>query len=302
MTFLNRFRRSLVLLVVAAIGANIFSGCVGLRMWEKGKYFSSDRAADFEQRNINTVGIYVFSEGKAVDGSEKPFNGWDVVNSVLSLPLVLFGRYSFGGPQIGVSKYHYPDRVELGSVFEPDTANAGPSIELATALKKELEERGYTAVVVADMPHSGEIPVDRCLKHAKESGYDAAFIVDYVGLKRWTEYAGETTSQVGRTTVVTTHVNTYDGYLYLPNGAMFDVKKNNELLWRTSYYGLVEHAHVPNFSSEPFTQVVNEPVIANGGETYFAAAPKAAKVLLAPTKWADSFKELPLKEGARRRF
>lgn len=283
-------------ILIACVVSACIPGCIGFRLWEKGKYFKTDRKEDFDQRGFSKVGIYVFSDGAPRDGKNDPFDAADVISSIISLPVTLMGGGSPVQSTGGVSKGYFPGPIKASSEFEPDTSNTGPSLELAAAVKKQLDDRGYKSEVVSDMPHSGTVTVESCLKDARDKGFDAAFIVNYTGLKSWTKYAGTTTEYVGRRTITRTNVQVFEGYLYLPSAAIFDVRKNDEV-WQTSYYGIVEHAHTFNFSSEPFTEVVSDVVIANGADTFVAAAPLAAQSLLTPKYWPESYKEVPEKDG-----
>jgi hypothetical protein len=62
---------------------------------------------------------------------------------------------------------------------------------------------------------------------------------------------------------------------------------------------LVEHAHLPNLSNEPFTRAVTDKVIVNGADNYVDAATNAAGVMFQPAAWTAGFVAFP--EGGDRK-
>jgi len=259
-------KSSIFLTISLAVSAALFSSCSGLAVWNMGKYFKTELAPDADKRDISTVGVYVFSDGAAIDAGNEHFVGFD--------------------------KSWWPKEIHTSSVFEPDTANSGPSLELGTAISQELEDRGYKAKVIGDLGHSGEVSVEQVLKHAKEKGLDAVFIAHYSGVSSWTEYAGETYGY----RVVITNYNVVEGYIYIPNAMFYDLKRN-DVVWKNSYYGLTEKAHSPNIVGDPFNELASDAVKNTADETYLKAAPKAAKSIFSPALWPKSFKAFPVKEG-----
>ena len=298
-----RIIRPLFILLFSA--SFLVSGCTGLKMWEKGDYFQSELSSQFDINEVSRVGVYVYSDGDTKDGSDRPFDVAELVEQIVLLPLQLAsGSLSFGRPQIGFNTKFYPSRVTVETVMEPDTANAGPSLELANKIQSRLKEYGYTAEVVTDLGHEGEISVQNCILHARDNNYDAAFVVYYAGLSRWTKFAGTTSRRsydyaTGRsTTITTTLVDVLNGYLYLPNVTMFSSETGN-VLWKNWYYGIYENAHLPNLSGETFTKVADDLIYPLTDEDYFKAASKALDAIFEPAAWPDSFKEFP-KRGERR--
>ncbi len=276
------------------ISAIVFNGCglQGFRTWYKGKYFNSALAKDFKERDIKKIGVYVFSDGAAKDakGGSRGFDGF-----LTNIYKPGFGTKGISKEDVSLDKKYYPEDVTLGSAFNPDTSNSGPSSELAIQIAKKLTAMGYVARDVLGLGHSGTVSLDQCIKDAKSKNYDAAFVVYYSGLDKWPEYSGkEITSSL-----ITTHVTIYDGFLYIPNAALFAVK-DGARLWNNSYYGIVENAHFFNISAEPYTKLVHKAIIHNGDETYIKAAPKAVKLLFEPEYWQDSFAPLPIRGDGKK--
>lgn len=295
-----RYKNSLALIAISA--AILLPGCGGLKVWQNGRHFQTSLSPKYAADSVDKVAVYVFSEGEAVNGQDIPMDALDIVGSILMLPIkLLSGDFSFGGTQIGLHQSHFPYKVERGVTFEPDSRNAGPSLELANAVKEHLSDKGYPATVITTMPHTGEIPLADVLAHARNEGYDVAFVVYYKGLSSWTEYAGTETHYSGRTRIVTTNVNVFNGFLFIPNAGMFDVN-TGEQLWKYNNYGMVQKAHLPNLAGEPFVAVVSEALVRNGGDDYFIAAKKAATLLFDPEHWQKSFIEIPQKGDGKRRM
>lgn len=285
----------LLLFLVGSIG---LSGCSGMKLWEQGDYFQSELTKEFEVDDMSRIGIYVFSDGESRDGTKKPFDAAELVEQIITLPLqILSGSFTIGMSQYGFSTKFFPPAVTADATFEPDTSNAGPSLELATQIKNELKSWGYNPEVVTDLGHRNEVSVAQCLEHARTKQYDGAFIVCYSGLVRWAEYAGTATTTVssavsGSSTVTTQLYNIVNGYLYLPNASFFDAK-SGERLWNNWFYGIYENAHVFNVSDEPFTIVSDKVVLTMTDSDYFKAAGKAIGTLFRPLNWPDSFTEFP---------
>jgi hypothetical protein len=293
-------RQRLFALPVALVAIMFLgTGCAGLRLWEKGRYFQTELSPGIKPDQIHNIGVYVYSDGEAVNGTEIPFDVFDLIGDILMFPIKLFSTGAhFNSTQVGLNSKFFTDEIRTGESFEPDTSNSGPSLELATAVQSQLKDLGYGAEIVTDLGHSKEISVEDCLAHAKKAGYDAVFIVHYTGMKSWTEFAGTQITEGYRSTLITTKIKIHNGYLFIPNAALFDTK-SGQRLWATSNYGIVEHAHIPNLSGEPFIMVESSALIYNGDDDYFKAAPKAALMIFSPQMWKESFKEFP-KRGEKR--
>jgi hypothetical protein len=256
-------RRNIVgLLALLSIVTMVSSGCAGLFLWEKGKFYHSEAmdSATVVAKNIQSVGVYAFSNGEAIEHTM----------------------------MIGLSMYDWPSEVTASSSFDPDTSLAGPSLEISNVVAKQLNERGYNAKAVSDLGHNGTITVEQCLKDAKAKGYDGAFIIHYSGVKNWQQNLGSTYS--GRTETI--HLAEHDGFLYIPNATFFETKTGDQI-WKNSYYGLVENAHLFNFSNQSFVKVVESSMVNNDAGTYIGAAPKAVNVLLEPTLFPGTTKPFP---------
>lgn len=299
---MRKFQPLFIALVISSL---LSSGCTGLKMWEKGDYFQSDVAKDFDVNEVRRVGVYVYSNGEAIDGTSRPFDVTELLEQIVLLPVqLLSGSFTFGGPQIGFTTKFYPSKVTTETVMETDTSNAGPSLELANKIKSKLNEFGYLAETITDLGHDGDISVEQCIVHARENRYDAAFVVYYSGLSRWTKFAGTSTRTTydyvsgTNTTINTTHVDVFNGYLYLPNTTMF-ATESGKVLWKNWYYGVYENAHIINLAGEEFTAVANSVIYPMADEDYFKASTKAVETIFAPTAWPDSFTEFP-KRGDRK--
>ena len=262
-------RNLLVLMLLLAAFSVTVSGCAGLFMWEKGHYYHSEvmDSASLAAKDVRTVGVYVFSDGEAVEHT-----------MVMGLGLT-----------------DWPSQVERSSSFDPDTSLAGPSLELANDIAKELNDKGYTAKAVTDMGHSGDITAEQCLAHAQKNGYDSALIVEYRGIRNWRQAMG--TVVLGSAAAVLNH----NGFLYIPNATFFEAKTGDQL-WTNYYYGLVEYAHLPNFWNESFVKVAEKAFVDNDAETYILAAPKAASLLLEPPLFPGTTKAFPTKGEKKHRM
>ncbi|MDP4219043.1 MAG: hypothetical protein Q8916_01660 [Bacteroidota bacterium] len=240
----------------------LLSSCSGLFVGNKGDFFHTSLGDTSEVHQMKSVGVYVFSNGETRGG---------VYNFLESTSV-------------------FPDEVQQGAKFYPDTANSGPSLELANAITKELLDRGYTAHASTNLPQGEKVTLEDCIADAKKQGYDGVFIAYYTGFNQWSKVAGVTYGWNTRTT----HINVYEGYMYITNSGFFNVS-NGEELWKNSYYGVVENAHVINFYNEPFTIAVPKALYECSGDSYMEAASHAAKVIFDPPMWHDSFKEFPSK-------
>ncbi|MDB5035216.1 MAG: hypothetical protein JWQ98_2457 [Chlorobi bacterium] len=236
------------------------TGCTGLLSTDAGKYFHCERKGDIRTDNIKAVGIYTFSSGPIIYAE-------------------------------GLEPDLYPPEITGTTLLAPDTINTEPSRELARAIKRELELRGYKAPVMSGLGHSKAVNVNNCLADARSKGMDAVFITYYAGISSRWRYARST----GRAPSLETTSTHRNGYMYLPNSALFDAR-TGDLLWSNSYYGLVENAHVVNISNEGFIDIVPEALIETGDENFVGAASKAVKNIFTPPLWPDSFREFPVRE------
>src|SRR5207253_608713 len=109
---------------------------------------------------------------------------------------------------------NWPTEVTPDATFSPDTSMAGPSLEFAKAVCKQLEEKGLSAKAVTELGHSNEITAQQCMTHAKAQGFDGAFIVYYTGLS-WKP--ATSASYMGGV------IQTSGGFLYIPNAAFYEV-------------------------------------------------------------------------------
>jgi hypothetical protein len=264
------FMRTSILGLIALliVGTVTSSGCSGLFLWEKGKFYHSEvlDSATLAAKDIRTVGVYAFSDGDPVEHTMV----------------------------IGLSMSDWPSEVSSDASFDPDTSLAGPSLEISNAMVKQLNDRGYNATAVTDLGHNGDITVDQCLKNAQSHGYDGAFIIYYKGIKNWQQETGSSTAG----NITTINLTEHDGFLYIPNATFFETKTGNQL-WKNSYYGLVENAHLPNLSNQSFVKVVEQSMTDNDAGTYIEAAPKAASILLAPSLFPGTTKPFPGKGEKR---
>ena len=109
-------------IVVISLTSLLLCSCSGLWLWQQNQYFTTSVAADFQQRNIKSIGVYVFSNGSSYDG-------------------------------VQLSYSYYPDDIVATTVFAPDSSNTGPSLELAQAVKRKLVEKGYSVSIIDKLGH-----------------------------------------------------------------------------------------------------------------------------------------------------
>ncbi len=184
--------------------------------------------------------------------------------------------------------------VRRMSIF-PDTSNTGPSLELALQVREQLNQRGYSGIVMEDLGHSNAITVKECLANAREHKLDAAIVVFYSGLHTWREpnYCPECLDYRSMwRTRVSLFSSLHHGYLYLPNATIFN-PADESTIWSTNYYGVLQEAHLPNLSNEDLASVADLAVLPSADTDYFAAAPKTARLMFDPLFWPGSFKEFP---------
>jgi hypothetical protein len=218
----------------------LIGGCVS------DKYFRTELDPEFVPESIDTVGVFVFSNGPTIHGS--------------------------------VSAFYYPEEVTRSTTLFPDTTNTGPSLELAREIVKQLEARGYVAVMVEEMGHRNWVSVDQCIEHARNRGYGAAFVASYTGFDK-----------IGRT----------PAYVYVTNAALFTVEPSKRV-WSNCYYGLVQNSHTRSLSLQSGSLMIYEAWKHVSGMTYVETAPKAAEALFAPQLWPASFTPLPARTRSPR--
>jgi hypothetical protein len=192
----------------------------------------------------------------------------------------------------GFTPSNFPDKIEIPFKVRTDSANAGPSFELALAMQKELEERGYTSEAATDAPHRGVVTSEGILTHAKAAGYDAAVVIVYTVFNRWQQLRGIETSTTFNTRTTTINVNYTEGYLIIPSVALVDVA-TGRMLWNSAYYGLVSGAHSPNVSNQALSIAVNDVLVEHGRKTYVDAAKVAVDRVFNPKHWKGSYKPFP---------
>ncbi|MBU3678355.1 MAG: hypothetical protein FGM32_01945 [Candidatus Kapabacteria bacterium] len=283
------------------------SGCYGLALPERGMHYQTEKVANLDAMKFRKIGVYALSDGKA-----QSLNGMQMgqlymagiwVFNFVPVPYAgsLVTRSNATDPY-GFSPSNFPDKIEIPFKLKTDSSNAGPSFELALAMKKQLEERGFDAEAATDVPHSGHVTSEQMLAHATKSGYDAAFLMTYKLYKRWQRLAGTETTQSFNTRTTIVNVKYNEGYLYIPSVALVDVK-TGKILWSSAYYGIVSNAHTPNASNQAFGIVVNEAIIQLGRETYVEAAKSAVENIFKPQYWKGSYKPFPApkqrKEGEK---
>jgi len=295
--------RLFVPITALVLGALLCNGCAGLnglKIWQQGHYFTTDLNDTYRPDSVRSIGIYVFSDGEAVDNSNDPFDALELIPSILFPPFALY-YYGGGHSTRIISPTFYPSSVSATSVLEPDSSNTGASLELAKAIQKQLAQRDYSATVVTDIGHSGDIPVATCLDDANAKGYDAACIVSYGAVWKW-RLPSNIISEYGlRSNTSSSSGYTYEGFIYLPNVTIFSTA-SHEVLWSNSFYGVYEHAHVVNLSDEPFTKTSMPVVLTLGESNYFEAAPRAAAALFNPIYWRESFKGFPPRNQKERKW
>lgn len=277
--------------LIAIIITITINSCSGLRVWDKGKYYKVQYNSSIELPYEPKLGIYVFSDGKPIDGRNKPFDAFNLIGDIIAFPITILSILSPTNPQIGVHQKHYTNPVTLSSSFYPDTSNSGPSLELALAAQKALDSLGYNSDIILDMGHNKKITTTECLINAQNKNYDLIFIIYYSCLSDWRLLEGYT--HTGNTTIIRYSLN--KGFLFIPNAALIDVKRS-EIIWSYSYYGLVENAHLINLSQEPFIKIDPKALIPSAAPTYIEAAPKAVELIFNPPLWRKSFISFPSKK------
>ncbi len=282
---------------IYATVALALSGCYGLALHEKGVHYQTEKVSNLDEMKFKKIGVYSLSDGKAQSLNGVQMDGlyfagvW--VFNFLPFPYAgsMITRPNATDPY-GFTPSNFPDKIEIPFKIKTDSSNAGPSFELALAMTKQLEERGYEAEAATDAPHRGYVSSDQIMTHAKNAGYDAVFMMTYTLYKRWQELAGTATSQSFNTRTTIINVKYTEGYLYIPSVALVDVQ-TGKILWSSSYYGIVSNAHTPNISNQAPSIAVNTAITETGRDTYVAAAKSAVENIFNPHYWKGSYKPFP---------
>lgn len=283
------------------------SGCYGLALNEKGMHYQTAKVANLDAMKFKKIGVYALSDGKAQSLVGLQMSGLHIAAlwpfNILPFPYTgsLITRAN-GTDIYGFTPSNYPEKIEIPFKVKTDSSNAGPSFELALAMKKQLEERGYDAEAATDMPHRGYVSSEQILSHAKNAGYDAAFMMTYTLFKRWQRLGGTETTQSFNTRTTIVSVKYTEGYLFIPSVALVDVQ-SGKILWSSAYYGIVSNAHTPNVANQSLSMAVNDAVTELGRETYVEAAKSAVENIFNPKYWKGSYKPFPApkqrKEGEK---
>ena len=294
------------LVALLVTNAVFLAGCYGLSLSQMGMHYQTEKAKGLDTMKFTSIGVYALSDGKIKSIKESTIGMY--MGGMLPFYLVPF---PYAGPMItrmngtdpyGFTPSHYPDKIEIPFKLRTDSANAGTSFEVALALQKQLEERGYKAQAATDAPHKGIVTSEAILSHAAKSGYDAAFMITYTLFNRWQKISGTNTvsGYNSRTTII--NVSYYEGFLVIPSAALVDVK-TGRILWSSAYYGLVSNAQTPNFSNQALSIAVNEAIIESGRDTYVDAAKVAVERIFNPKYWQGSYVPFPTlkqrKEGEK---
>jgi hypothetical protein len=289
--------RSLVIWSASLLCILTLSSCYGLAVSDMGKHYQTEKAPELDGMSFKKIGVYAVSDGKAqsINGTNALVYGVGMYPFwVIPFP---YTAALISRPNVtdiyGFSPGDFPSKITIPFKVRTDSVNTGPSFELALAVQKQLDERGFQAEAVSDMSHSGNVSSDAILSHAKNAGYDAAFVMVYTLYKRWQRMTGSQTVSTGyRSTATIVNVSYYEGYLFLPSAALVDVN-TGRILWSSAYYGLVSNAHTPNVSNQAMSVAVNEAIIEQGRDTYVDAAKVTVDRLFSPKYWKGSYKPFP---------
>lgn len=292
----NTIVTKLSLVAFAILSVSSLTGCYGLAVGQLGMHYQTEKADGLDNMKFKKIGVYALSDGKAKsikDVSVESFGPgmWPFVIVPFPNTSALLSRPNTTDAY-GFTPSHFPDKVEIPFKLRTDSSNSGTSFELALAMQKQLEERGYTAEAATDAPHKGVVESDAVMSHAKKAGYDAAVVIIYTVFNRWQKLAGVETTTAFNTRLTTINVNYTEGYLILPSVALVEVS-SGRILWSSAYYGLVSHAHSPNFSNQALSIAVNDVLVEHGRDTYVDAAKVAVERVFNPKHWQGSYKPFP---------
>lgn len=263
-------------------------GLPGFRTKDKDKIFHTTLNETFPDKKIDKIGVFVYSNGSAIEGLPKSdFKGFRFLYQSG------FGYSLAKTPEdLTIDRYDFPTKISNESVFNPDSSNSGPSSELASKVVNVLNDKGYSSKEILDLGHNNKIKCEEILARASKLGLDAVFVVYYTGIKKWYKFKGVDVAYGYQSKTIISKIDSYSGFLYLPNAALISTK-TGEILWSTQYYGLIQNAHYWNFSGQYFNQVAMDGLYEYGGDSYIEAAAKAADMIFKPKYWKKSFIEFP---------
>ena len=292
----NTIVTKLSLVALMMLSVSSLTGCYGLAVGQLGMHYQTEKADGLDNMKFKKIGVYALSDGKAKSIKEVSMGSfgpgmWPFMLVPFPYTAALISRPNTTDA-FGFTPSNFPDKIEIPFKVRTDSANAGPSFELALAMQKELEERGYTSEAATDAPHRGVVTSDGILTHAKASGYDAAVVMVYTVFNRWQQLRGIETSTTFNTRTTTINVNYTEGYLIIPSVALVDVA-TGRMLWNSAYYGLVSGAHSPNVSNQALSIAVNDVLVEQGRTTYVDAAKVAVDRVFNPKHWKGSYKPFP---------
>lgn len=285
---------SLVALMILSVSS--LTGCYGLAVGQLGMHYHTEKVDGLDNMKFKKIGVYALSDGKAKsikDGGVSTFGPgmWLFMFVPFPYTSALLSRQNTTD-SYGFTPSHFPDKVEIPFKLRTDSSNSGTSFELALAMQKQLEERGYTAEAATDAPHKGIVASDAVMAHAKKAGYDAAVVIMYTVFNRWQKLGSIETTTSLNTRLTTINVNYTEGYLILPSVALVEVS-SGRILWSSAHYGLVSNAHTPNLSNQALSIAVNDVLVEHGRSTYVDAAKVAVERVFNPKHWQGSYKPFP---------
>lgn len=208
------------------------------------KHYHCTLVDDFNSRNINKIAVYAFSKG-----------------------------YSDGTWSLNTSYVHFPEKITSDLELIPSSETKGPSVELSTQCADYISNRGFKAKEVTDLDHTKPIMVSSVVQHAKDLGYDAAFIVYYKAYYAWYLYDKD--------------INLTRGFLFIPNAALIDTK-DNTILWSSQHYGLVQNSHFFNLTGSQYNYLISEAVVEYASSEYVTAAKKTVNMIFEPNYFKKS--------------
>jgi hypothetical protein len=286
----------IALVMMMSLSALSLSGCFGLVVSQLGKHYQTEKADGLDEMKFKKIGVYALSDGRVASIKQASMGAFSAGTYLFMLIPFPYTAALISRPNttdaFGFTPSNFPDKIEIPFKVRTDSANAGPSFELALAMQKELEERGYTSEAATDAPHRGVVTSEGILTHAKASGYDAAVVMVYTVFNRWQKLGGIETSTTFNTRTTTINVNYTEGYLIIPSVALVDVA-TGRMLWNSAYYGLVSGAHSPNVSNQALSIAVNDVLVEHGRKTYVDAAKVAVDRVFNPKHWKGSYKPFP---------